>query len=190
MKDDVKIGRRLFVSSLAAASCFPAFAQESGETHDHPEIIADTGPALANGFDVLSLGDWPSDPKTPIIREQFIAPLEKTVGREGSGGFEWTLLDLNGDGYSDVILIPRIFGIDVDEKRYDGRPVLVYTFNGSVWTKSLEGGALEVGFRARKADDGTETFDIALIQTQGYYLMRWKDGLFTETPHPHAPLRR
>lgn len=149
---------------------------QSPSLFDEPEILADETASREAGFKTIQTGDWPSDDRTAMIREKFVEPLANEAGASIIGITDYALFDLNGDGYSDLILFPRI----VDAKstfseNQDGPRVVIFTFNGERWTRALDSFALEVGYKQVDRADGSKQYEIALIHGVGFDRYTW-DG--------------
>ena len=155
---------------------------QSPSLFDEPEIIADEKASRDAGFRTIQTGDWPSEERTQMIREKFVEPLANEAGASIIGITDYALFDLNGDGYDDLILFPRI----VDAKStfsetQDGPRVVIFTFDGESWKRSLDAFAVEVGYRRVDMAYGVKRHEIALIHGVGFERLVWDGERFSKT---------
>jgi len=146
-----------------------------------PDQIPDVEAAVVDGFTEVVLAERLSDPRTASIRKEFVKGIEAAVGQDGTHPFEWALLDLNGDGYNDLVIVPRALGVR-DKPGFDGMRVVVYCFNGTSWNLALDSGAMEVYYKVVKHEDDANQYQLAMVQEQGYVLYEWNGKLFARAP--------
>jgi hypothetical protein len=142
-----------------------------------PDQIPDMESALVDGFTEVIMEERLNDPRTAAIRKEFVKGIEAAVGKDGTHPFDWALVDLNGDGYNDLIIQPRAPGVR-DKPGFDGIRAVVYVFNGTTWNLALDAGAMNVAFKVIEHEDEPNVYQIAMVQEQGYVLYQWNGKVF------------
>lgn len=172
----------LALGAMAGALPRAAVAQAPAPSDEWETEGPDIEAAKKDGFTLVELAERPSDDRTAMIRERFVVPVEQAVGQDGTHDFEWGLADLNGDGLSDVVIVPRAPGLGL-APRYEGIRILVYVFDGKEWHKALDGGGQGVAWRDVDGPDGTKAREVALLQPgTRRYVFRWDGKAFVEVP--------
>ncbi len=145
-----------------------------------PDQIPDMESALVDGFTEVIMEERLNDPRTAAIRKEFVKGIEAAVGKDGTAPFDWALLDLNGDGYNDLVIQPRATGVR-EKPGFDGIRAVVYVFNGTTWNLALDSGAMNIAFKVIEHEDGPNQYQIAMVQEQGYVLYEWNGKVFERT---------
>ena len=154
----------------------PTYAEPGADDELVP--LPDIDSALNDGFTRILLAERSTDERTAIIRKEFVIPLEAAVGQGGSNPFEWALIDLTGDGYSDLVLTSRAPGLREGNRTLEGVRILVYSFDGTAWNRILDDTGMEVAYKDSTGADGEPVHELALIQPRGYVLFRLQDGKY------------
>lgn len=172
-----------------SAPAEPAPPTDAGED-DYLVPIPDIDFALNDGFTRILLAERVDDERTPIIRKEFVIPLEASVGTDGKGPFEWALIDLTGDGYSDLVLTSRSNKLRGGEANVEGVRILAYAFDGLAWNRILDATGMEVAYKDSTDAEGKPVHELALIQPRGYILYELKDKKYVrirEVKRPEPP---
>lgn len=157
---------------------------------DYLVPIPDIDFALNDGFTRILLAERSDDERTPIIRKEFVIPLEASVGQDGKSPFEWALIDLTGDGYSDLVLTSRASRLRDGSPQVEGVRILAYAFNGLSWDRILDATGMEVAYKDSTDAQGKPVHELALIQPRGYILYELKDKKYVrvrEVKRPEPP---
>lgn len=111
----------------------------------------------ADGFlylDIETLGD---PARKTLIEDKFAAPIAHALNPGVPFGFGYLLRDLDQDGFEEVVVAMRM---DLGPVPVMGAPTYIYRFDGTKWSRILEGFSMGVGFRSTQA--GAE--DIRFLQ--------------------------
>jgi hypothetical protein len=152
---------------LAIAAVSPAAAQST--LVDEPDYVADESAVLRDGFAILRQSDAPLTPEDrKIVDEKFAGPIAKSIDPKLPYGFTYAKVDLDGDGYQELVLSMRMAA---DTGGW-GAATYIYRYDGKDWTRRLADQAMLVGYRLGKSGKA----DIALVDPDGYRLFVDGDG--------------
>lgn len=164
----------------SAGDTTPDFSK-LGEEDDG--IYPDWNAAEADGFTQVVMAERRDDPRTETIRREFVKPVEAAAGLDGTHPFAWALLDLNGDGYNDLVIQSLAPGLR-DKTGYEGTRALIYTFDGKTWSLALDAGAMVIGYKDSPSTGPGDAHQIAMVQRDGdgYVLFEWDGTTFVRAP--------
>lgn len=157
----------------------PTYAEPGADDELIP--LADIDLAIDHGFTRILIAERETDERTAIIRKEFVIPLEAAVGQGGNHPFEWALIDLTGDGYSDLVLTSRAPGLRDGDQKLEGVRMLVYAFDGRAWNRILDGTGMEIAYKDSQGPDGETVNELALIQPRSFIVYRLQDGKYVRT---------
>lgn len=146
-------------------------------------LYPDWEAAEADGFTQVVVAERKDDPRTETIRREFVKPMEAAAGMDGTHPFAWALLDLNGDGYNDLVIQSLAPGLR-EKEGYEGTRAVVYTFDGKTWSLALDAGAMVIGFKTVENTGSENGHQIAMVQREGegYVLFEWDGTTFVRSP--------
>lgn len=173
------------IAPRAAQATPPAIAQpEVPETSQsepslppEKEVRAATELAERDGFRIIDVTSHKGHELRKVVEDHIVQRLASRFGVKCPCEFDWALIDLSGSGESDLLLFPRIPGLQA-APGFDGGAFFVFssTSEHDDFRPVLRGGAMALGIR--KARDGTT--ELALVQEHRYRRFVWRGGRFVE----------
>jgi hypothetical protein len=138
--------------------------------------------AVRDGYDIVEFRAPDGSPEARLVADKFVADIVKASGEPLACGFEYALVDLNGDGLNDVVL--KIHWLKTQYPKRAETTIFAFVLGeDKQWKEVVHSRTVALGTRTAEVD-GKELHQIAVIGPGGYSDLTWTGDKFKDEDVP------